>query len=186
MQTQHEITKAIPLLDANGDLTEPGYARKLLPVYRRGDIRAGKLRIKEWDYYLVSNGRFALALTIDDNSYMSLDSISFLDLGENAWSVTKSPMGVLPMGKVGLPETSAVGSVSHGGKDYSISFENKGDGVRTLTASMKNFTDGKEIFAHSYDTQNVMVDVSSLRSGSYLLVVSDGKNHVRTVKLLKK
>ena len=44
---QHEITKEIPLLDAKGNLTEPGYAKRLLPLYRRADIRAGKLRIKE-------------------------------------------------------------------------------------------------------------------------------------------
>ena len=77
---QHEITKAIPLLNANGDLTEPGYAKSLLPVYRRADIRAGKMRIKEWDYYLISNGRYALALTIADNGYMGMDSVSLLDL----------------------------------------------------------------------------------------------------------
>ena len=73
---QHEITKAIPLLNEKGDLTEPGFARSLLPVYRRADVKASPLRLKEWDYYLVSNGRFALALTIADNGYMGLDSIS--------------------------------------------------------------------------------------------------------------
>lgn len=147
MQKQHEITKVIPLLNANGDLTEPGYAKKLLPVYRRADIKAGKLRIKEWDYYLISNGKFALALTIADNSYMSLDSISFLDLGENAWSVTQSPMGVLTLGKIGLPETSRSGSVSHGNKKYNISFENNGDGKRRLTAWMKDFSKDGDIRA---------------------------------------
>lgn len=147
MRKQNEITHEIPLLNADGDLTEPGYAKKLLPVYRRGDIKAGKLRIKEWDYYLISNGKFALALTIADNSYMSLDSVSFLDLGENAWSVTQSPMGVLTLGKIGLPETSKVGSVSHGNKKYNLNFVNTGDGVRTLKAWMKNFMDGKDISA---------------------------------------
>ena len=44
---QHEITERIRLLDAAGNLTAAGYAKKLLPVYRRADIRAGKLRIKE-------------------------------------------------------------------------------------------------------------------------------------------
>ena len=63
---QHEISERIPLLDGSGNLTQPGYAKKLLPVYRRADIKAGKLRIKEWDYYLINNGRFALALTVDD------------------------------------------------------------------------------------------------------------------------
>ena len=137
-QTQHEITRPLPLLDRNGNLTEPGYARSLLPVYRRADIRAGKTRIKEWDYYLVSNGRFALALTIADNSYMGLDSVSLLDL-EAGWEITNSPMCLLPMGKIGLPETSRSGSVEHGGKKYRIRFQNNGDGRRVLTAQMENF-----------------------------------------------
>lgn len=92
----------------------PGYAKKLLPVYRRADIKAGKMRIKEWDYYLVNNGRFALALTVDDNGYMGLDSISLLDF-ENGWEITTSPMSFMPLGKLHMPETSAVGDVHHTG-----------------------------------------------------------------------
>ena len=107
---QHEITSAIPLLDENGNLTEPGYAKKLLPVYRRADIKAAKTRIKEWDYYLINNGRFALALTVDDNGYMGLDSVSLLDFEEN-WEITNSPMSVMPLGKLKMPETSAAGDV---------------------------------------------------------------------------
>ena len=135
---QHEITRAIPLLNDAGNLTEPGYAKKLLPVYRRKDIKASALRIKEWDYYCVNNGRFALCLTIADNGYMGLDSISLLDF-EAGWEITNSPMSVMPLGKVGLPESSAVGNVCHGNKKYSISFENDGSGRRILTASMENF-----------------------------------------------
>ena len=135
---QHEITRAIPLLDAHGQLTEPGYAKKLLPVYRRSDIKASPLRIKEWDYYCVNNGRFAFCLTIADNGYMGLDSISLLDF-EEGWEITSSPMSVMTLGKVGLPETSAKGDVRHGNKKYSISFENDGSGKRILTASMENF-----------------------------------------------
>ena len=116
---QHEITKAIPLLDGEGNLTEPGYARSLLPVYRRADIKASKLRIKEWDYYLVNNGRFALALTVDDNAYMGLDSISLLDFQEG-WEITRSPMSFMPLGKLKMPESSERGDVFHGGKNYSI------------------------------------------------------------------
>ena len=94
---QHEITREIPLLNARGELTEPGYAKKLLSVYRRADIKASPLRIKEWDYYLINNGRFALALTIDDNGYMGLDSISLLNF-EEGWEITKSPMCFMPLG----------------------------------------------------------------------------------------
>lgn len=88
--TQHEITRSLPLLDAEGNLNEPGYAKTMLPRYRRADIRAGKLRIKEWDYYLVNNGRFALALTVADNGYMGMDSVSLLDF-EEGWEITACP-----------------------------------------------------------------------------------------------
>ena len=135
---QHEITKEIPLLDENGDLTEPGYAKKLLPQYSRKAIKASPLRIKEWDYYLVSNGHYAMALTVDDNGYMGLDSISLLDF-DTGLNITQSPMSLLPLGKIGLPETSQCGDTEHSGKGYGISFKNSGSGKRVLTAHMDSF-----------------------------------------------
>ena len=63
--TQHEITKAAPLLDASGNLAEPGWARSLLPVYCRSQIRAPKTRIKEWDYYCITDGHIGLARRLD-------------------------------------------------------------------------------------------------------------------------
>ena len=59
---QREIKLPGPLLDAQGHLREAGYAKSLLLSYDRKAIRANPLRIKEWDYYLVTNGRYALAL----------------------------------------------------------------------------------------------------------------------------
>ena len=67
------------LLDLHGHLREAGYATSLVREYDRGDIKAPALRIKEWDYYLIYNGRFGVALTLDDNSYMSMLSASILD-----------------------------------------------------------------------------------------------------------
>lgn len=134
---QHEIQTKLPLLNAEGDLNEPGWCRHPLPVYRRDAVRAPKLRIKEWDYYLITNGRFALALTVADNSYMGLDSISFLNF-EEGWEVTTSPMRLLPMGKTGLPESSAQGNVDSVGRAYGIHFHHA-PGKRLLFAQMKNF-----------------------------------------------
>ena len=73
---QHEITSKHPLLDENGHLIETGYAKNLILDYDRKAIKANSLRIKEWDYYLIYNDDFGVALTVDDNSYMALDSIS--------------------------------------------------------------------------------------------------------------
>ena len=135
--TQHEITRSIPLLNAAGDLTEPGYAKRLLPMYRRADVKASPLRLKEWDYYCVNNGRFALCLTIADNGYMGLDSVSLLKF-EEGWEITTSPMRVLTLGRTNLPESSAAGRTEIHAKGYDIVFD-VSDGKRTLFAQMKKF-----------------------------------------------
>ena len=134
---QHEITQAGPLLDGQGNLREAGFAKKLLPVYDRNQIKASALRIKEWDYYLVMNGQFGLALTIADNGYMGLDSISLLDFWENT-QVTKSPMRLMPMGTTGMPASSAEGDSASGGKGYSLLFRREED-RRLLYAHMEHF-----------------------------------------------
>ena len=143
---QHEITQRIPLLDGEGNLTQAGFARRLLPVYDRKKVRGGLTRLKEWDYYYIGNDRFGLALTIADNSYMGLDSISFLSFEGEPWEVTKSPMSALPMGRTGLPSTSAAGITASSGKKHAILFQ-VGEGKRQLTAHMDGFKDGKPLDA---------------------------------------
>ena len=139
----HEITQAHDLLDANGYLIEPGYTKGLFMNYDRNMIKAKSLRIKEWDYYLVTTHDFALALTIDDNSYMGLDSISLLDFNRK-WEHTNSPMQVLTKGKKNFPKDSLSGDVKSFGKKYSIEFKHNKD-HRILSFYMDNFCDGKRI-----------------------------------------
>ena len=140
---QHEITTVRPLLDSRGVLLEPGYSKGLLPQYSRSAIKGGALRIKEWDYYLITCDDFAVALTIADNSYMGLDSISLLDF-RIPWEHTTSPMSFLTLGKRNFPSSSASGSVKSGSRHHKISFEHHGD-YRLLTFHMDKFFDGKPI-----------------------------------------
>ena len=77
-----------PLLDARGMLVEAGYATALVRRYDRAAIRAWGLRIKEWDYYCIIGGDMVLALTIADNSYMGLESVSLINLGTR-WQHTQ-------------------------------------------------------------------------------------------------
>lgn len=140
--TQIRLT-AGRLLDDRGQLAQAGYATQLVRSYDRAAIRAPWYRIKEWDYYLIGNDRWAVALTIADNGYMGLDSISLLDF-ERPWEHTQSAMRILPRGKTKLPPTSAEGDVQIAGKHYFLKFENDGR-VRRLTAHMDQFCDGKPI-----------------------------------------
>ena len=142
---QHEITTSAPLLDANGNLREPGFAKSLLPIYRRADVKASKLRLKEWDYYCVSNGKIALCLTIADNGYMGLDSVSLLNL-EEGWEITTSPMQVMTLGRKDLPETSKSGVSIAGGKGYNLQFAVE-NGKRVLIAQMRKFGPEGSLYA---------------------------------------
>ena len=144
MRNNVEITEARPLLDENGDLTQVGFARKLLPVYDKTKVKGGLMRLKEWDYYYIGNDHYGLAVTIADNSYMGLDSISFLSFDGEPWEITKSPMRWLTMGKTGLPETSEEGISEIYGKNYYLKFVAK-DGTRHLTGHMDKFKDGRAI-----------------------------------------
>ena len=142
-EMQHRIRKQGPLLDEYGILREPGWDTRLSLAYRRKDVKAGPLRIKEWDYYLITNGRYGLALTVADNSYMGLDSVSLLDFGKG-WEHTNSPMRILPMGRTRLPETSERGNVFVRQKKYVMLFENDGT-ERRLTFHMDDFHRGRPI-----------------------------------------
>ncbi|MDO4545745.1 MAG: DUF2804 domain-containing protein, partial [Bacillota bacterium] len=143
MQMQHQITEKKPLLDEQGRLTEAGYATSMILDYDRSAIKAGSTRIKEWDYYFIGNGKIGVALTIADNSYMGLDSISFLDF-EKGWEKTKSPMRIFPMGKTGFPSSSESGDVEIFGKKYFLSFKNDGT-RRMLSFRMDDFHNGGPI-----------------------------------------
>ena len=138
---QHKLSKG-PLLDSKGNLIEAGYSFSLDKVYDRKAIKGLKGRIKEWDYYYIGDDQYGVALTIDDNSYMGLVSVSVLDY-KNKTDVTKSYMYWLPFGEVGFPSSSKDGNVIKNGKKYEMFFENK-EGKRHLKCSMKDVIKGKD------------------------------------------
>ena len=135
-----------PLLDDKGQLMERGYATSLVRDYDRSKIKAGALRIKEWDYYCITGKECVLCLTIADNSYMSLDSVSLL-FPEKCTQIQKSMMGVMTLGKVGLPASSKQGDVKVEKKDYTISFLNDGK-TRVLDVHLEDFNGGRPLTAH--------------------------------------
>ena len=131
-----------PLLNEEGNLIEAGYAFDLVREYSRNAIKARKGRIKEWDYYFITDGTYGIALTIDDNSYMGMASISILDF-KNKCEKTKSIIKWFTNGKVNLPSTSKTGDVYMEGKGYRMSFKND-NGHRHLVCLMKNQDKGKD------------------------------------------
>lgn len=146
MQKQNEITTLTPLLDEKGNLTNAGYAKSMLFEYDRNKIKANKLKIKEWDYYLICNDDFGVALTVDDNSYMGLMSASVLDF-KNKAETTVSNMNFMPKGKTSLPNTSKIGDTTYSNKRVNFRFLNDGK-QRKLDVYFKNFKDKQDFSCH--------------------------------------
>ena len=135
------------LLDQFGHLLDCGFATKLCRRYDRKAIRAGSTRIKEWDYYCIADDNVALALTIADNSYMGLDSVSLLRFEDSGNTEhTKSLIRLFPMGKTRLPASSEQGDVEVVKPAYHLRFLNDGT-TRTLTVHLDDFKDGKPLDA---------------------------------------
>lgn len=135
-QNQRKLSEGC-LLDERGVLYEAGYATSLVKEYCRHCVRASRLRIKEWDYYCIIQDPMVLCLTIADNGYMSMDSVSVINV-RTGEETTVSPIGLLPLGKRHLPSSSKQGDVSVSGKGYRISFENDGK-TRVLKAHFDRF-----------------------------------------------
>ena len=119
----NKINEKTKLLDENGNLLSPGYATEMLYEYDRRDIKANSTRIKEWDYYLIYNQNYAVALTIADNSYMGLISASVIDF-KNKKEKTTSPMSFWPNGRTNFPSTSKTGDVCVKNKRSWFEFKN--------------------------------------------------------------
>ena len=130
------------LLDNNGNLSEAGFATSLIKEYNRKDIKASKWRIKEWDYYYIGNSKYGVALTIADNSYMSLCSLSYLNF-EKPHDITRSVMKWFTFGKLNLPSSSKEGDVFFKNKTVEMSFKHE-KGKRHITCFWKQFTKGKK------------------------------------------
>lgn len=144
MQTKLTYGK---LLNEKGELNQAGYAYSLVKEYNRNDIKANKMRIKEWDYYLIQGNRYNIALTIADNSYMGLISASIIDL-ETPCETTKTIMIPFTKGHTNLPSTSRFGDVELGKGKNRISFKNDGT-VRIFDCFFENFdNNGTDFEAH--------------------------------------
>jgi hypothetical protein len=139
---QHVLTSG-PLLDAEGNLTESGYAFSLVKKYDRDMVKAPKSRIKEWDYYYVGNGDRGVALTIADNGYMDLAAATVFDFRADAHYVEKTHMRPFPMGSLHLPSSSSEGDSIYVADDITIRFTHEG-GKRHLYCYWPHFSKKKE------------------------------------------
>ncbi len=136
---QHEITGPLKLLNSEGSIAQPGWARDLLFEYSRKDIKAPKYRIKEWDYYCVLNDQAGAAFTIADNGYLGFVAVTLFDFA-HATEISRNVITPFPLGKFKMPPTSKTGDVIFENKIVSLRFLRQRES-RTIIVNFTNFKD---------------------------------------------
>lgn len=134
---EDRIVKRGMLHNVNGKLNVRGWATEPLLRYDRSRIKASKLRIKEWDYYLINDDEYAVALTLGDLGFAGLLSASVINLVHPA-SKTVSAMVPLPRGRIDLPANSTTGisRFKNARVDYSFRVE---EGQRRIVVRFNDF-----------------------------------------------
>ncbi len=76
----NEITSSQRLLNKNGVLANPGYAKHMFYTYNPKQAKTSPLRLKEWDFYQIHFGHTVLQITMGHISYASSISATVIDL----------------------------------------------------------------------------------------------------------
>lgn len=100
---QTRITEKTPLLSPEGKVLRPGYCEYNRFIYNRSAIKSKPGKIKEWDYYQISDDRHTIHFNIFDVSYAGSFTFSMFDrvTGDK---LEKFAVSLLTYGKVDLEE----------------------------------------------------------------------------------
>ncbi|MGI6201367.1 MAG: DUF2804 domain-containing protein [Christensenellales bacterium] len=107
MQTR--ITQPGPVLDERGR-PHPGWSDRSVLTYRRGDIKAPFHRIKEWDYYQISDENMCLELTFGHASYAGQVGAMLFNFRTGERYRAPDKLLALPFGRLHLPESAQADS----------------------------------------------------------------------------
>lgn len=135
---EHKLLRGpAALLDENGVLTQRGYATAPVLRYDRSAIRARPWRIKEWDFYQVSDDKTCVQFTIGHTSYAGALTVTFFRFADG-YRVDHNVLLPLPFGSLNMPD-AADKSLRAARKGIDIRFDVQ-DGERILRCK----TDGKK------------------------------------------
>lgn len=151
MGAQREILTPSPLLDAQGQLTQVGWARAPLlecnleqvGFYPRPLRFLQWLRVKRWDYYGVTTPERYFSVTLADLGYAGQAFVYTVDFATGRYH--EETLTILPPGGIVLPRNSTAGESRFDNGKVSIRFQVT-PGERCIAVTWPNF-DGKPLRA---------------------------------------
>ncbi len=109
-QKQTEITKQTNLLNKDGTVAAPGWARTNLFTYNREEIAASPYQIKEWDYYQVSDGQYLVKITLANISLGAGGFVTVIDMTTGETLLDTGVARLLTTNRCEMPRSSATPS----------------------------------------------------------------------------
>lgn len=135
---QHLFTSPGPVLDKSGRPIA-GYSTRSMRRYDRRAINAAPWRIKEWDFYQISDHHKCLQFTLGHASYAGQVGIMFFDFIKGEWIARFDKLLAFPFGSLHMPsDAEADHTLTFQKGDVFMQYETKGD-TRTLRCQKDDF-----------------------------------------------
>lgn len=133
---EKEILTPGPVLDEKGRPI-PGFSRKSILTYDRKAIKAPPWRIKEWDFYQISNDRLCLQFTIGHAAYAGQVCLMLFDFVKGVKHLEVTATIPLVFNRFHMPENAERdNTLAYDKGGFAMKFETKNN-VRTLTCRRK-------------------------------------------------
>lgn len=127
---QNLISSPGDLLGRNGSLLQKGYSTGAVLNYNRKSIKAPPWKIKEWDFYQVSNDDYCLQFTIGHVSYAGSIAVKLFEFNTGQhYEITN--MLALPFNRLGMPLSAEQGDLTYNRNNLFMQFQVK-EGERRL------------------------------------------------------
>lgn len=144
-----------PVLDGKGRPVA-GYSTSAMRAYDRRAIKAPPWRIKEWDFYQVTDGSHCLQFTIGHAAYAGQVSVMLFDFRNGVKLVEKSRFLVLPFGSLHMPANTET--------DHVLAYQKDGMEMRFTSMGEKRLL--------SCRWEDLSADVVLTRRNPYSLVIN--------------
>lgn len=154
---QNKIEKRINLFSKKGVLSQKGYGFFDCFNYNREQVKQ-KSRLKEWEFYQVSNSEFLLQITYGHVSYMTNVSFTLLEFATNVRH-NVSVMLPLTYGRTKLNFSAD--------EEHTIDYRNK-----NVRLSIKNEKEKRYVSFSSFGEQKVNVKLTLSNKGDAMCIAT--------------
>lgn len=151
---QNEL-KSGPLLNSKGRLAQSGWATRDIMSFNRKAIKVSPFRIKEWDFYQISDEEKTCQFTIGHTSYVGLVSFNLFFYNGNRFS--ESVILPFPFSSLNMPKSADNGDLSVSKKNFNISFKlENGKRILKVKSTKRHTVEAEIILEQNYDTSLVI------------------------------